>query len=150
MIRSVLSAKKYYRNHQLIIRPHPSTDGQLERMLVQDYGGHAQVISDGDSGYWISNAALVITEASTTGVEALYLDRPVMVLNFSGREPLIPIASSGAALEIDNPELVGPVIERLLSESQEVADLSEARSKIVRDGKATERTVQLIRDLLAL
>ena len=62
--------------HTIIIRPHPSENHDRWRKIVAEVG-NAKVIYQGSVEPWLSAADAVIHSASTIGVEAFLLDRPV-------------------------------------------------------------------------
>ena len=63
-------------SHKIIIRPHPSEDHDRWRKTAADISS-AKVIYEGSVEPWLSAADAVIYNASTNGVEAFLLNRPV-------------------------------------------------------------------------
>lgn len=63
-------------SHTIIIRPHPSEDHDRWRTIAAEVGT-AKVVYDGSVEPWLSAADAVIHNASTIGVEAFLLNRPV-------------------------------------------------------------------------
>jgi hypothetical protein len=63
-------------SHTIIVRPHPSEDHDRWRKAVAGVG-NAKVVYQGSVEPWLSAADAVIHNASTIGVEAFVLDRPV-------------------------------------------------------------------------
>ncbi len=62
--------------HTIIIRPHPSEDHDRWRKIAAEVG-NAKVVYDGSVEPWLSAADVVIHNASTIGVEAFLLNRPI-------------------------------------------------------------------------
>jgi surface carbohydrate biosynthesis protein len=67
---------KTFPGHTIVIRPHPSEDHDQWRKVVAEIG-NAKVIYSGSVEPWLSAADAVVHNASTIGVEAFLLDRPV-------------------------------------------------------------------------
>lgn len=92
---------------------------------------------------------VVIIFYSTVGMEAIFLDRPVVSVNFSGFEPY-PYVKSGAVLGCYSPEDILPTIKRTLFDQSTKDILSEKRKNFIydhlykRDGKTSERIANLI------
>ena len=63
-------------DHTIIVRPHPSEDHDRWRKAVAGVG-NAKVVYQGSVEPWLSAADAVIHNASTIGVEAFLLGRPV-------------------------------------------------------------------------
>lgn len=63
-------------SHTIIIRPHPSEDHDRWRKVVAGVG-NAKVIYQGSVEPWLNAADAIIHNASTIGVEAFLLNRPV-------------------------------------------------------------------------
>jgi len=63
-------------SHTIIVRPHPSEDHDRWRRTLAEVG-NAKVVYQGSVEPWLSAADAVIHNASTSGIEAFLLDRPV-------------------------------------------------------------------------
>lgn len=138
---------------QLLIKLHPaeSMDSYDE---VLDGGGEdgnsISVIKDVDLFKTLCASDLVITISSTTALEAMILDTPVLIVNFRKGSDPVPYAESGAALRVYNESDLEAGIKKALYDEEIREKLKKARKKFVydyayiQDGKATERVVNLI------
>lgn len=94
---------------------------------------------------------LLITKHSMTGLEAIALNKPVIVLNLGKFPEVGDYVKEGVASAIYNKEDLKPTIEQLLVDD---SDLAKNRINYVRkhlytiDGKAGERIVNIIEKLI--
>jgi CDP-glycerol glycerophosphotransferase (TagB/SpsB family) len=95
-------------------------------------------------------SSLVVTAFSTVALEAMILDRPVLIVNLSGEPDPIDFVRSGAALAAYTPENVALQLERLLTDAGSGAALAQNRRQYIRDqmfrtdGQAAQRVADLI------
>ena len=97
---------------------------------------------------------ILITRHSTTALEAIALNKPVIILNLSGQSDLVEYVKEGVAVGVYDERYFKPILMDLLSESSDL----EPKLKINRyifirnylniDGKSTERVINIIKDLL--
>lgn len=91
------------------------------------------------------------TYASTTGMEAVALNKPVIVVNLTGRPDPVEYVKERVALGVYKEEDLKPAVEQLLRDDSELA---KNRKKYVEkylykiDGKATERIINLIKEVI--
>ncbi|HJH26921.1 MAG TPA: hypothetical protein C5S37_09180 [Methanophagales archaeon] len=94
---------------------------------------------------------LMITRHSTTAMEAVALNKPIIILNLSGEPDPVEYVKEGVALGVYKEGDLKPTIEKLLKDDSELA---KNRKKYIEtylykiDGKATERVVNLIEEML--
>jgi CDP-glycerol glycerophosphotransferase (TagB/SpsB family) len=102
--------------------------------------------------YELLNACdLAITKWSTTGLEAIALNKPLLILNLGGEPDRVEYVKEGVALGVYNEKDLTPTIEKSLKDDSELAKnrgkyLEKYLYKI--DGKATERVVNLIGEMI--
>ena len=94
---------------------------------------------------------LMITRHSTTAVEAVALNKSVIILNLSGEPDPVEYVKEGVALGVYKEADLKPAIEKLLKDDSELA--KNRKSYIEKhlykiDGKATERAVNLIEEMI--
>jgi len=158
--RAVLGAIAGISNTALIIKQHPGEAENYTRM-IRDFvrGSKSNVlITSGTSDMYeqLFICDLLIAKHSTTVIEAVALDKPVIILNLMGKEGAeysVDYVREGIATEVHREEELRPAIEKLLRDDSE---LSRNRKKFIErhlykiDGKATERVVRIIRQMVGV
>ncbi len=149
-IAAVYNAVKSLNEIQLVIKLHPGENQKAP--LYKKNKSYNPVILDREANtfelLYVSDA--VLTRHSTTGVEAIMLDKPVIVMNLSGALDLVPYVESGAALGVYNDDQLIPAIKDALYNKEVREKLAEARRKFVydhayiQDGQASKRVADLI------
>ncbi len=136
---------------QLLIKLHPDEDQNAP--LYHENTLHQPMIlkRDMNTSALLSICDLMITKNSTTAMEAVILNKPVIILNLSSEPDRVNYVHEGVALGIYDPANLSPAIEKLLDDS---SILQGKREEYIKkylykvDGKATERVVSLIKSLL--
>jgi UDP-N-acetylglucosamine:LPS N-acetylglucosamine transferase len=138
---------------QLLVKLHPAErldyyDEVLER--AKERVGNIPVIRDVDLHKTLCASDLVITIYSTTALESMILDKPVLIVNFEKGPDRVPYVRSGAALGVYDEKDLEEGIKKALYDREIREKLEKARKDFVydysyiQDGKATERVVNLI------
>lgn len=153
---TVFNAITKLKNVTLIIKQHV---GESKRYLtmINDYllKYHPDVIivpKTEDAMELMYHSDLVITKNSTTGLEAIALNKPLIVLNLSGQADVINYVEAGVAVGVYSCKDLVSAIQNLLSDDHELKInrndyLAKYLYKI--DGKATERVVKLIDEMIS-
>jgi CDP-glycerol glycerophosphotransferase (TagB/SpsB family) len=134
-------------NPRLCVRLHPA-----DRMPESDrHRWVAQGICFADKGClydWLAQVDLVITQASSTlGLEALFFNKPLVIVNLSPRRDLIPYVPRQVAAGVYHADELGPVICAALARPPHT---EEARREFIwqfahaLDGQSSRRTADLI------
>jgi len=135
---------------QVVVKPHPNEPTGLHRRLVAEMGAGITLADKGLVTPRLLHACdALLTVYSTTALEALILDRPVVIIDLWGGGASNPYIQSGAVIGVtDEAELAGAVERALkggLTESERSARQSFVHSLAYKvDGKASERVVDLI------
>ncbi|MBA7480151.1 hypothetical protein ES707_15598 [subsurface metagenome] len=136
---------------QLLIKLHPDED-QNAPLYHENTLYQLMILKrDVDTYALLSICDLMITKNSTTAMEAVILNKPVIILNLSGEPDRVNYVHEGVALGVYDPANLSSAIEKLLDDS---SILHEKREEYIKkhlykiDGKATERVVNLIKSLL--
>ena len=143
------------RGAALIIKQHPG-EGKRYTKIIQkhlgDYKMNAVIMpKDSDTYEQLFVCNLMITRHSTTAMEAVALNKPVVILNLSGEPDPVEYVEEGVALGVYKEEDLKPAIEKLLKDDSELA---RNRAKYIEkylykiDGKSTERVVKLIGEMI--
>lgn len=139
----------------LIIKQHPGEGKKYTKMIkaaLKDYNLNIVITSKSSDIYeQLYVCDVMVTKNSTTAMEAVALNKPVIVLNLSGETDVIGYVTEGVALGVYNERDLTPTIEKLLKDDSKLAEnrdqyIEKYLYKI--DGKSTERIVQLIEKTL--
>ncbi len=139
---------------EIIIKPHPREDGNYYSRFLRR-GVSFRLLSKRDDTYEALYACdVLITFSSTTGLEAMIMDKPVVVINLTGEPEGIPYVKSGAAIGVHKEEDLVPAIKGTLYNKEVRKKLAEARKKFVyehayiQDGQASKRVADLIMQII--
>lgn len=147
----VFETMQNIKNATLIIKQHPSEEEKYTKM-IRNYSNKYKINAiitpkNSDTHEQLFACDLMIIKDSTTAMEAVVLDKPVVVLNLSGETDAVDYVEQGVALGVYNENDLKHVIEKLLKHD---IDLAKSRKRYIEkylckaDGKATERVVDLI------
>jgi hypothetical protein len=146
-ISAVYNAVKSLKNVQLVIKLHPAED-QKASLYTKDKSFEPVIIGrNADTLALIFTCDLLIARYSTTVMEAVALNKPVIILNLSGEPDPVDYVKEDVALGVYKEEDLTPAFEKLLKDDSELAG---NRKKYIEkhlykiDGKATERVVTLL------
>ena len=148
-IECFLNLLKHNSKINLFIKPHPGeTDLFSYRPLVNQ---NVTISKDVNLYELLYTCDLMITRHSTTAMEAVALNKPVIILNLSGEPDPVEYVKEGVALGVYKEGDLKPAIEELLRDDSELAKnrkcyIEKYLYKI--DGKATERVVTLIEGMI--
>ena len=153
--KTVFETMRNLKDVTLVIKQHPGEGRRYTKMIgkyLNKYKLNAVVMpKDSDTYEQIFVCDLMMTRHSTTAMEAVALNKPVIILNLSGEPDPVDYVKEGVALGVYKEEDLKPVIERLLKDDSELAKnrkryIEKYLYKI--DGKATERVVKLIGEMI--
>jgi len=153
--KTVFETMRNLKDVTLVIKQHPGEGRRYTKMIgkyLNKYKLNAVVMPrDSDTYEQIFVCDLMMTRHSTTAMEAVALNKPVIILNLSGEPDPVEYVKEGVALGVYKEEDLKPVIERLLKDDSELAKnrkryIEKYLYKI--DGKATERVVKLIGEMI--
>ena len=148
-VRELCAAMKQFPDKQLVIKPHPSDDDAMFVDLLCKFKSDAIVVHD--YLYELLSACdLLITTWSTVGLEAMILDKPIIVINLMNRPDMTSYVERGAAIEVNMPNALSGIIGQILYDGDTIQRIKEGRNKYIldytyrSDGKASERVAKLI------
>lgn len=151
LLRNVLSAVSGIADIQLVVKLHPFEDYTMyKRVLKETNSKDVVLVKDIDILSLINASVCLLTFSSTVALEAMILEKPVIIINLGKKKYGRLFAEKGAALEVYQPEDIRPAIDRIL-EDQELNKLLESgRKKTVSyyidklDGNSSQRVVDLV------
>jgi hypothetical protein len=149
--KAIFGAMKNLIGMTLIIKQHPAEGEDYTNMMnsyIHDYKINALITpKNSDTLEQIFISDLMITRASTTAIEAIAMNKPVIVLNLSNEPDPVEYINEGVAKGVYREEDIGPAIKGLLEDDSDLAAyrmayINKYLYKI--DGKATQRVMDII------
>ena len=148
---TVFTTMQNLKDVSLIIKQHPG-EGEGYTKMIKGYLNKYKINAvmtpkESDTYEQIFVSDLMIARHSTTAMEAVALNKPVIILNLSGEPDPVDYVEEGVAVGVYKEEDLKPAIEKLLKDD---SDLARNRKHYIGkylykiDGKATERVVDLI------
>ncbi len=141
---------------EITIKLHPREETQKEYILLKNNSkwSNVEIIQKTGSSYLydlMSQSDIIINFSSTTALEAMILDKPLITIIFDNfKNPFNTLLNeSKATMEVNSKNNVSIAITKLLSED----DLKSQRRLFVEkicgiiDGKASERVAKIIKDI---
>jgi glycosyltransferase involved in cell wall biosynthesis len=140
----------------LIIKPHPrELDLSSHRQAIANAGIRGEVVEQVELLKILQQSDLMITQSSTSVLEALLVGCPVVTLNLTGLPEIMDFASSGACHEVTDASALGEVIEQMLDLNSQLRRNCDAKRQqyLVNmlgplDGCASARVVSEIEKFL--
>lgn len=138
---------------RLLVKPHPAESGDAYERAIRQAGTPGARVLEPKANLnelFVAADALVTVE-SLAAVEALVMDRPVLVLNMPTN--LAEMVEQGMALGVGKGEDPEDALRLLLFDAETQAALRRARERYLQDvahgadGRATERLLGLVRKL---
>ena len=145
----VLRALRELDDVDVVLRPHPVDRAGIAESVARQVGG-ARVSSEGDMSEALERADLVVTMASTTGIEAILRAKPLILADPAGADSLVSYAREGAALLASNREELTAAARGLLYDPAVRAELAPGQERFRQryaagaDGHAADRVAEVI------
>ena len=155
-IRSTLKALQSFPEVQIVVKLHP-TFNRKYRQIVSAIAAEENIkVTITADYFWelLAVSDLVIISESTVGLDAMVLDKPVVVVNLDRKSKFRDYVCRGAACEACSPEDIAPVVREVLNSERVRRELAKARKRFVyeyayiQDGKASRRVAELIGQMM--
>lgn len=155
---AITAAMRHFPDKRLVIKVHPFDPVDIDRFTTSRLRGLGNVtaVKNADILKLIAESSLVITSLfSSSALDAVILDKPVIALNVYKREDLVPFVKYGVALGAKNSEELKGAISRILGDAKTREGLAANRPQFIRDyayaidGKATERVMNEIEKFIS-
>lgn len=158
LLETVISAVKQHAGLQLVIKAHPSDDINIYRNYLPHFlkGAENNIIILKNHNAFdvleISDAVIIVD--SSSGLEALILEKPLIKLNLTKFASLVPYVERGCAIGVDRPEGLAAALNDCLYNTEVRERLSQRRQSFISDyayridGLAARRTEELMRAIL--
>jgi hypothetical protein len=151
----VFAAAARLPNVGFVIRPHPSDRAAVWKDLISEYRlPNVTLHRNGDTYALIHECRVLVTMASTTGAEAIFLGKPVVAVNLERQETELDYIGAGAAYLASEPGELHAILKSVLSAPAGTDQLVEARRAFaeqflhVEPRPAAERIVEYLRELV--
>jgi len=156
IIDVLYSAIKRIPDTRLVIKVHPGEKIRKYQRLIKDKKyQNVEVIKKTDLFGLLSKCRILVTYVSTVALEAIILNKPVIIVNLTGQPYEYPYIESGAAIGVCKEEDVYPAIVDVLNNPDVQNKLAEKREKFILDNaykldaRATPRVINLIEEILS-
>ncbi|MEZ5334875.1 MAG: CDP-glycerol glycerophosphotransferase family protein [Methanolobus sp.] len=134
---------------QLIIKLHYAEKG-VNESIISEYDNEIIILQNYDIYELINACDVLITVFSTTALEAMILERPVITINLTGKRDMMPYAESGAALGVYSRNDLKNAILAVFEDENVISSLRTNSRKFVYqhayevDGNATKRLMDIV------
>ncbi len=134
---------------ELIIKLHPG-ENQVAP-LYRKYNSKVRIFEGGaDTPLLILASDILLTKDSTTGLEAVLLDRPVIILNLSNKTDLVDYVREGVAVGVYKKENLRDVITSLIRDDPLIsARKTYITQYYMTDGKSSKRAAEALRSMIS-
>jgi len=156
ILKGLMKALDRHPDARLLIKAHPYDypAKYLEIVAQSEYADRIK-ITQRDLQELFSDAAVVITEDSTAGMEAMFWGRPIVHAHFAPSEPTMPFVEYGAALPgFSEHQLMDSIASIHLMNLEDLQQFHDGQIKFLTDfagpcdGQASDRVVSFIADVL--
>ncbi|GEM_PF-1889327 len=156
-MRCVIGAMKAFPDEQIVIKLHPTFHKKYGQIAVAIAHEEIVDVTITRNYLWelLAVSDLVVVSNSTVGLDALVLDKSLVMVITDREFEAVPYASLGAALKAGNKQDVIAAAASILSDEQVRLTMAQAREHFVyqfayqQDGKAYQRVARLIGQMLS-
>jgi UDP-N-acetylglucosamine 2-epimerase len=142
----------------LRIKLHPNE--RKDRVKIDMYrdigieeGFEPYILQDEDTVGLIYSSDILMQNHSTTAIEAILMDKPVISMNFTDGD-LLGIVGKGASLEVKSQGELSDAVKSILQNNQVNKRLKAGRKKVIydftykSDGKASDRVCECVKAMI--
>ena len=151
LLRAFASIATRHPDWVMIAKIHPNESSEIYQTEMPA-DAPVRIVRDLPSQQVLNIADCVVTEYSTVGLEALLLDRPLVVANFTDEPDVLPYAEMGAAERATDEQELELCLEHVLTDATLQARLRQAREQFHRivtsSKKPSERIVEEMHNLI--
>lgn len=151
-VASVAEEMKIYEDYELIYQVHPGqTLEEIQKIVDTVENAKAVVARYKDTEELIAASAGMITFFSTTAIDAILMDKPLLLINLTDDRDFYPFVGMGAAFGAYTKDEIPGQVKKLLYEPHVlVSNYSKVKEYINyrNDGRALERVMELCLKML--
>ncbi len=151
IMTAFIKAVKNIPNKHAVIKLHPAEHETSYKSLLKTFKKEDYTMCKETNIYELIDAAeILITQISTTALEAMILNKNIITVTTFLSSAISPYGKSKAALEVSNLDELQSTLKKILTDKELIKELEENRKKFVYsynykcDGKATDRIIELI------
>lgn len=139
-------------NVQLIIKLHPSKENKDDyHKILEDLPISALLYQSEPLHEIITLSDVIISVSSTSALEAMALDKPVLIINMDSSSKFF---KDGGVLFIEETDPIQPALEKLLNHPYDFIDENKVKKFVydqayIIDGNASKRISNLIREMVS-
>lgn len=141
-------------NAQIVIRVHPVSDRSLPHFMAKKYAGKCLVNPKTDLLSVLKVSDVVVGQPTSALVQAMIVQKPVLLYFIMMAREATWWVEKGNLEAIFEPSEIVPKVSSLLGSKEERRRVIERQNKLVErqvgplDGKASERTIALIKKMI--
>ncbi|MBP1908195.1 glycosyltransferase family 52 [Methanolobus bombayensis] len=139
----------------LMIKPHPSESNDLHEKVVHETQIQNYMFCENMDIIDLVNVCdVLITIHSTVALEAMFFEKPVITVNYSGQEDIMSYAEEGAAIGVYSFNELTLALDKALHDDYLISQLRKKQKVYLHDylyridGKASERIVTIAETLV--
>lgn len=154
-LRTLLKELEKIKNIEIVIKPHPVEDEKWHKKIAKEEDVRVIVLPRASNTYEALYACdVMITVSSTTVLEAMILDKDVIIANLIKDPSASIFARGGGAVSVKERKDLTTTVKKTLYNKRIKEKLKKGRKRFVyqhtykQDGKATERVINLIKKMI--
>ncbi|MCW3985538.1 MAG: CDP-glycerol glycerophosphotransferase family protein [Candidatus Bathyarchaeota archaeon] len=153
-LRIAINSLKTLKNVQTIIKPHPCDSEKWHRKVLQEEGYSALILNPkANTSEALFACDLVATVSSTVTIEAMILNKPVVIIDLVGHMEPMGYVESGVALGAYDEKDVALTIRKALFDEKTRVELEINMNEFVEYhlhdvGNATKNVLGLIKEMV--
>ncbi|UCC91433.1 MAG: UDP-N-acetylglucosamine 2-epimerase [Candidatus Aenigmatarchaeota archaeon] len=150
VISEIVRAMKEFPNLRLVIKLHPLDLPHLPHNIVKKYDSDAVIVKNIDIHELLKSCEIMITETSTTSLDATMLNKPVIIMNLGNQHEDTIYEKEGCGIGVHSEGELKSAIKRILHDKKTKNYFEKNRKKIIYDlmyrldGKASKRIRKLV------
>jgi len=152
LLYAVLNAMKKYPDKQLVIKMHPREVNKLfyKKIVNEMHAKNVVITKNVDTIELLIACEIMMTVSSNTALEAIILNKPVIIINLLNKPDFLSLIKKNAAVEVCKSEDLPIMIKEVLSNKKLRNKLNLHGKMLINDyfykidGRSSERIANLI------
>jgi len=149
----ILEALKGKGDLRLVVKLHPLDSKERYLSLLKTVGDKRTIVTRSTNVYdLLASCEFLMVCNSTTGIEAMLFEKPIIVVNLHNIPENVPYVESGAAIRARSVEELRDCIDSVLNDKGVMDRLEQGRRRFLADyafkcdGKASQRIINLVEE----
>jgi UDP-N-acetylglucosamine 2-epimerase len=156
LLYAVLNAMKKYPDKQLVIKMHPREVNKsfYQKIVNEMHVENVTITKNIDIIELLIGCEIMMTRSSNTALEAIILNKPVIIINLLNEPDFLSLVKKNAAVEVCKSEDLPIMIKEVLSNKKFRNKLNLHGKMLINhyfykiDGRSSERIVNLIKRMI--